>query len=68
MNLDDHTLYQYRALAECPQGQKPGEVFEATADVGHVLITVGCAEAVTDSSGKPKKAKGYKRRDQRAED
>lgn len=64
MDLDDHTLHTYRALTECPQGQQPGELFQATEAAGDVLVKVGCAERVDPSEKKPK---GYKRRDQVAE-
>ena len=69
--LDNFTLHRYRALQDCPQGQQPGEVFEATEDAGNVLVSVGAVEQVPDDTplGKPNgKARGvYKRRDLRAE-
>lgn len=70
MALDDFTPRKFRALKDCPQGQEPGEVFEATADAGAVLVSVGAAEAVPDTTpiGKPAKRGVYKRRDLRAED
>jgi hypothetical protein len=59
---------KFRALKECPQGQIPGEIFEATEDAGAVLESVGAAERVVDEP-EPKKGKGqYKRRDLVAED
>jgi hypothetical protein len=68
--MDPSTLHKYRALKECPQGQEPGEVFEATQDAGDVLVSVGAAEAVTPDTplGKSQKRQPYKRRDLRAEE
>lgn len=70
MAFDDFTPRKFRALKECPQGQRPGEVFEATQDAGNVLIQFGVAEQVPDDTplGLPKAPRGvYKRRDLRAE-
>jgi hypothetical protein len=69
--MDPSTLHKYRALKECPQGQEPGEVFEATQDAGDVLVSVGAAEAVTPDTPLGKatsKRQPYKRRDLRAEE
>lgn len=60
-------IRRYRALEECPQGQRPREVFEATEDAGNILIGVGAAELVPDDTPLGPEQKGYKRRDQRAE-
>jgi hypothetical protein len=58
----------FRALKECPQGQQPGEIFEATEDAGAVLESVGAAERVVDPDDvPPKDKKHYKRRDLKAE-
>jgi hypothetical protein len=65
MPFDNFTIRTYRALKECPQGQQPGEIFEATEDAGNVLVSVGAAVRVEDD---PKDKKHYKRRDLRAED
>lgn len=67
MPHDNYTIHRYRALEDTPQGQEPGEVFEATEDAGNVLISVGAAEKVPDTTplGKPKRGV-YNRRDQRA--
>ena len=69
MTLDNYTIRKYRALQDCPQGQAPGEVFEATEDAGNVLVSVGAAERVPDDTplGKPSTRGPYKRRDLRAE-
>lgn len=67
--FDNYTIHRYRALKECPQGQLPGEVFEATEDAGNVLISVEAAELVPDDTplGKPDAKRGpYNRRDLRA--
>lgn len=64
MAFDNFTLHRYRALQECPQGQHPGDIFEATQDAGAILIQVGAAELVVDDAP-PKKF--YKRRDLTAE-
>lgn len=59
---------QFRALKECPQGQQPGEIFEAEEDAGAVLESVGAAIRVVDpDEAPPKDKKHYKRRDLRAE-
>jgi len=71
MALDDFTPRKFRALKDCPQGQEPGEVCEATKDAGAVLVSVGAAEPVPDDTplGKSShKRQPYKRRDLRAED
>lgn len=59
---------KFRALRECPQGQLPGEIFEATEDAGAVLESVGAAERLVEADDTPKDKKHYKRRDVRAED
>ena len=66
MALDNFTIHQYRALKECPQGQQPGQIFEATEDAGNILISVGAAELVVDDDP-PKDKRFYKRRDLQAE-
>jgi hypothetical protein len=65
MAFDNFTIHKYRALQECPQGQQPGQIFEATEDAGDILVSVGAAERVEDPSSKEKPT--YKRRDLRAE-
>jgi hypothetical protein len=70
MALDNFTPRKYRALTDCPQGQQPGEVFEATEDAGNVLVSVGAAERMPDDTplGNADAKKGtYKRRDLRAQ-
>jgi hypothetical protein len=59
---------KFRALTECPQGQQPGEIFDATEDAGAVLESVGAAERVVESDDEPKKNRAYKRRDLKAEE
>ncbi len=57
---------KFRALKECPQGQMPGEIFDATEDAGAVLESVGAAERLEFSVPPEAKAKGkgkYQRRD-----
>ena len=67
MAFDNFTIRTLRALQECPQGQRPGEIFEATQDAADILVKVGCAEfADEDPVAEPAKGK-YKRRDLRAE-
>jgi len=68
MSLDNFTIRKYRALKECPQGQQPGEVFEATEDAGAVLVLVGVAERVEDQDAQKEKKSFYKRRDLRADE
>lgn len=68
MAFDNFTIRKYRALKECPQGQLPGQVFEATQDAGDILVSVGAAEQLPDDYVEPKKTKPlYQRRDLRAE-
>ena len=70
MAFDKFTIYRYRALQECPQGQQPGEVFELTEDAGDILASVGAVERVPNDTplGRPNFHKGtYKRRDLVAE-
>jgi hypothetical protein len=60
---------KFRALKECPQGQQPGDIFDAEEDAGAVLESVGAAARVVESDDEPKKHKrDYKRRDLQAED
>ena len=70
MALDNFTIRKYRALQECPQGQQPGEVFEATEDAGEVLVSVGAAERVVEPDPAPphRYRNDYKRRDLKAEE
>ncbi len=56
---------QFVALKECPQGQQPGEIFEATADAGNVLVMLGAAKVYEAEPDKPKRQ--YQRRDLKAE-
>ena len=67
MAFDNFTPTKVRALVECPQGQQPGEVFEVTADVADILLSVGSVERVPETTplGKPRGT--YKRRDLRAQ-
>jgi hypothetical protein len=68
MAFDNFTPTRVRALVECPQGQQPGDVFEVTADVADILLSVHAAERVPDDTplGKPNAKGVYKRRDLRA--
>lgn len=70
MAFDNFTPTRVRALVECPQGQQPGEVFEVTADVAHILCDqTATAERVPENTplGKPGAKRGvYERRDLRA--
>ena len=67
--FDKFTIYRYRALVECPQGQQPGEVFELTEDAGDILASVGAVERVPNDTplGRPSPRGSYKRRDLAAE-
>lgn len=60
------------ALTDCPQGQAPGQIFEATDDAAAVLLQVGCAEPYTEPSTPdlrtPTPSRRYRRRDLSAED
>jgi len=58
---------KFRALKECPQGQLPGDIFDATEDAGAVLESVGAAQRVVEADNEPKDKKHYKRRDLQAE-
>jgi hypothetical protein len=69
--VDKFTLRTYRALKECPQGQQPGEIFEATEGAGDILVSVGAAERVDEATAEAPRlvpAGRHKRRDLRAED
>ncbi len=37
-------LVKYLAITACPQGQSPGDIFEATEDAGNVLVLIGSAK------------------------
>jgi len=67
MPFDNFTPTKVRALVECPQGQQPGEVFEVTADVADILLSVHSVELVAADTplGIPKRG-AYNRRDLRA--
>ncbi len=59
----------YIALKELPQGQQPGEYFEATEAAGDVLVMVGAArKAEEDEAPAPpaEQKRRYLRRDLRA--
>jgi len=61
---------KFIALTELPQGQQPGEMFEATEDAGNVLILVGAARKADDDTETepPRPRRRYQRRDLTAED
>jgi len=67
--FDNFTPTRVRALVECPQGQQPGEVFDVTADVADILLSIGAVERVADGTplGKLNPRGTYKRRDLRAQ-
>lgn len=52
---------KFVALKELPQGQQPGEVFDATEDQGRVLILVGAARKADEQEPAPRRR--YQRRD-----
>ena len=56
---------KFRALKECPQGQQPGDEFEATEEAGSVLELVGAAERVIEKSTPPRGR--YRRADLQAD-
>lgn len=56
---------EYIAIKELPQGQQPGERFEANEDVGDVLILVGAAKRADEDDPQPRGR--YRRRDLQAE-
>lgn len=64
---------QFVALKECPQGQVPGDIFEATEEAGDVLVSFGAARRAEPSDlpsnpSEPEKPKRrYARRDMTAE-
>ncbi len=57
------------AVTECPQGQMPGQIFEATEDAAKVLIMVGCAKPhrAPDETAQPTRRRTYRTRDLSAE-
>lgn len=68
MAFDNFTVVKVRALKDCPQGQQPGDVFEVTADVADILVSVKDVERVAPDTpiGTPAKRGAYQRRDLRA--
>jgi hypothetical protein len=59
------------AITECPQGQRPGQVFDATDEAAQVLIDVGAARAylpADDAVPAPTSRRAYRRRDLTAEE
>jgi hypothetical protein len=63
---------KFVALKELPQGQQPGEVFDAPEAQGDVLVLVGAArkaddDAPVESPDDPKPRRRYTRRDLTAE-
>jgi hypothetical protein len=61
---------KFIALKELPQGAQPGDVFEATAEEGDVLILVGGAkkaEPEAEGPTTPSTRRRYLRRDLVAE-
>jgi len=59
---------RFIALKELPQGQQPGEEFDATEDAGAVLILVGAARKADETTDDVKSPRGrYRRTDLRAE-
>jgi hypothetical protein len=59
---------KFVALKELPQGQQPGDVFEAPEAQGDVLVMVGAARRVADDEpDEPKPRRRYARRDLEAE-
>ncbi len=53
------------ALQDCPQGQKAGDLFDATDDAGRVLVHIGCAREVSDEDvpTETSRRRRYSRRD-----
>lgn len=54
------------AIQPCPQGQRPGERFEAPEDHAAILVFAGVA-AYADKATDPPQRRSYRRRDIRAE-
>lgn len=60
---------KFVALKDLPQGQVPGEVFEATEAAGNVLVMVGAARKLRRSELDEAKDKPtYQRRDLTAQE
>lgn len=57
---------KFIALKELPQGQQPGDEFEANKDEGNVLILVGAAVRADSDEGREARRR-YRRRDMQAE-
>ncbi len=66
MDGGNYTPTHVRAIKDCPQGQRPGEVFTVTADVADILVLHELVEIVPDTTPAPSKST-YKRRDLTAE-
>ncbi len=60
---------KFIALKELPQGQQPGDEFEATEDQGDVLILVGAAKRAesVEKVIPTRRSHTYQRRDLSAE-
>ncbi len=58
---------KFVALKELPQGQQPGDVFEATEAQGNVLVSVGAARVAEPGETPERPRRKYTRRDLTAE-
>ncbi len=58
---------KFIALKELPQGQQPGEEFDATEDEGNVLILVGAAKRADEDDDTKSRRGTYRRRDLQAQ-
>jgi hypothetical protein len=60
---------KFVALEQLPQGQQPGELFEATEDAGMVLVNLGAARKAEPDESEPSKParRRYQRRDLEAD-
>jgi hypothetical protein len=57
---------KFIAITECPQGQQPGDEFEATEDAGNVLVLVGAARKADPKTPPPARGR-YRRADLRGD-
>lgn len=58
---------QFIALKELPQGQQPGERFDATEEMGNILVSVGAAKKA-DATEEATSRRRYQRRDLQADE
>jgi hypothetical protein len=60
-------LVKFIAIGPCPQGQLPGDIFEATEEAGMILVTLAkCAKVYEEPAPEPLAKRHYRHRDLQA--